>query len=373
MITQRRAFQNAAGVMLLVGAFVLVSSPAHAMNKAELVDAIASSSGLSKADSKRALESFVDATSGALKKGDKVSLVGFGSFSISRRAARTGRNPQTGKEIQIATRNVVKFKAGADLAGKVNFTAEEGSVQGVTVPECDLDVSTGEIDFDDVVAAMAADGVATPDVILLLILDLLTVALNSGETVHLVGFADLLVRSDLSIDFVPGAALAVRRSGELEQRVTAHVVLSAIAYQCIVATATSEGGVGNQLNLPDLPDLTKAVEKYVKLLEKQLALIDKGKARADKIVKGRAKLVKKMSTALKEHNGDAISPVDTFTAFEEAGAAVGTVPLPLSDEVTLYLIGMMAMQGDMVDEWTAAFTNTTAFDPDGDPCPDPGP
>lgn len=90
------------------------------MNKSELVDAMASHSGLSKADSKRALEAFVATTEGALKKGDKVALVGFGSFSISKRAARTGRNPQTGKEIKIAAKNVVKFKAGADLSDKVN-------------------------------------------------------------------------------------------------------------------------------------------------------------------------------------------------------------------------------------------------------------
>ena len=90
------------------------------MNKSELVDAIASESGLSKADAKRALDGVTASIEGALKKGDKVSLVGFGSFSISQRAARTGRNPQTGKEIKIAAKNVVKFKAGADLSGKVN-------------------------------------------------------------------------------------------------------------------------------------------------------------------------------------------------------------------------------------------------------------
>jgi DNA-binding protein HU-beta len=90
------------------------------MNKAELIDAMADSAGLSKADAKRALDAFVDSTTGALKKGDRISLVGFGSFSVSQRAARTGRNPQTGKEIQIAAKNVVRFKAGADLSGKVN-------------------------------------------------------------------------------------------------------------------------------------------------------------------------------------------------------------------------------------------------------------
>lgn len=90
------------------------------MNKAELIDAMAESAGLSKADAKRALDGFVSATGDALKKGDRISLVGFGSFSVSERAARTGRNPQTGKEIKIAAKNVVRFKAGAELQGKVN-------------------------------------------------------------------------------------------------------------------------------------------------------------------------------------------------------------------------------------------------------------
>lgn len=90
------------------------------MNKAELIDAIASEAGLSKADAKKALDGFVTATASALKSGDRISLVGFGSFSVSNRAARTGRNPQTGKEIKIAAKNVVRFKAGAELSGKVN-------------------------------------------------------------------------------------------------------------------------------------------------------------------------------------------------------------------------------------------------------------
>ena len=89
------------------------------MNKAELVDAMAASAGLSKADAKRALDAFIGATTGSLKKGDRVALVGFGSFSVSTRAARKGRNPQTGKEINIAAKKVVKFKAGAELASHV--------------------------------------------------------------------------------------------------------------------------------------------------------------------------------------------------------------------------------------------------------------
>ncbi|GAA0538263.1 HU family DNA-binding protein [Halorubrum ejinorense] len=76
--------------------------------------------GLSKADAKRAIEGFTVATTKALKMGDRLSLAGFGSFSISKRSARTGRNPRTGKEIQIAAKNVVKFKAGAELSKAVN-------------------------------------------------------------------------------------------------------------------------------------------------------------------------------------------------------------------------------------------------------------
>ena len=90
------------------------------MNKAELVDAIAAETKLTKADAQRALDAFVTATTKALKKGDRVALVGFGSFSISKRAARTGRNPQTGKAIKIAAKKVAKFKAGAELASTVN-------------------------------------------------------------------------------------------------------------------------------------------------------------------------------------------------------------------------------------------------------------
>lgn len=71
------------------------------MNKSELIDAIAAEANLSKADAKRALDAFQNVVSGALKKGDRIALVGFGSFSVSKRSARTGRNPQTGKEIKI--------------------------------------------------------------------------------------------------------------------------------------------------------------------------------------------------------------------------------------------------------------------------------
>ena len=89
------------------------------MKKVELVDAIAASAGLTKADAGRALDGMLDAVTGALKKGDKVTLVGFGTFGVSKRAARIGRNPQTGAEVKIAARNAVTFKAGQALKDAV--------------------------------------------------------------------------------------------------------------------------------------------------------------------------------------------------------------------------------------------------------------
>ncbi|HYW95894.1 MAG TPA: HU family DNA-binding protein [Bacteroidales bacterium] len=89
------------------------------MNKAQLIDAIAAEANLTKADAKRALDAFVKTTTDALKKGDRVALVGFGSFSVSKRNSRTGRNPQTGAPITISAKKVVKFKAGSELGDAV--------------------------------------------------------------------------------------------------------------------------------------------------------------------------------------------------------------------------------------------------------------
>jgi len=89
------------------------------MNKAQLIDAIAAKAGLTKADAKKALDAFIESTSEALKSGDRVALVGFGSFSVAKRSARTGRNPQTGKEIDIPAKTIVKFKPGTELSDGV--------------------------------------------------------------------------------------------------------------------------------------------------------------------------------------------------------------------------------------------------------------
>ncbi len=90
------------------------------MNKTELIEKIAAGSGLSKADAKKALDATVAAVKDALVAGDKISLVGFGTFSVSERPAREGINPATKEKIQIAAKKVAKFKAGAELNEALN-------------------------------------------------------------------------------------------------------------------------------------------------------------------------------------------------------------------------------------------------------------
>jgi DNA-binding protein HU-beta len=90
------------------------------VNKAELIDAVAQGADLSKASASRAVDSFVAAVTGALQSGDQVALVGFGTFSVKARAARTGRNPRTGEAIQIKASNNPGFKAGKALKEAVN-------------------------------------------------------------------------------------------------------------------------------------------------------------------------------------------------------------------------------------------------------------
>jgi DNA-binding protein HU-beta len=90
------------------------------MNKGELIDKIAKDAKVTKGQAADALDSFIGGVAGTLGKGGKVTLVGFGTFSVSKRLARKGRNPRTGKEITIKAKKVAKFKAGAELAKKVN-------------------------------------------------------------------------------------------------------------------------------------------------------------------------------------------------------------------------------------------------------------
>jgi DNA-binding protein HU-beta len=89
------------------------------MNKAELITKISDDTGITKTDANAALDSFIEAVTKSLKKGDKVTLVGFGTFLVSKHKARMGRNPKTKQPIKIKARNVARFKAGKELASKL--------------------------------------------------------------------------------------------------------------------------------------------------------------------------------------------------------------------------------------------------------------
>jgi DNA-binding protein HU-beta len=89
------------------------------MNKVQLIDGIAAKAQLTKSDARRALDAFIGVTAASLKKGDRLMLIGFGSFSVAKRSARTGRNPRTGATLKIPARKVVRFKPGAELNAMV--------------------------------------------------------------------------------------------------------------------------------------------------------------------------------------------------------------------------------------------------------------
>ncbi len=90
------------------------------MKKVELIESVAAKAGITKADAGKAVDALFETITGALKEGDKVPVVGFGTFGVSKRAAREGRNPQTGATVKIAARNAVSFKAGSALKEAIN-------------------------------------------------------------------------------------------------------------------------------------------------------------------------------------------------------------------------------------------------------------
>ena len=100
--------------------YILMEKEILSMNKLELVSAIAEQANLTKKDAEAALKAFVDSVEGSLKKGEKVQLVGFGTFEVRERAARVGRNPQTGAEMKIDAAKVLTFKAGKALKELIN-------------------------------------------------------------------------------------------------------------------------------------------------------------------------------------------------------------------------------------------------------------
>ena len=110
------------------------------MTKAELVEAVAKSAGLKKAEAEKAVGAFISSVSAALKKGDRVTLVGFGSFEVTSKKARTGRNPQTGKEIKIQAARVPKFRPGKDLKAAALRTHGSAKVKCCAGPQGEDDI-----------------------------------------------------------------------------------------------------------------------------------------------------------------------------------------------------------------------------------------
>jgi DNA-binding protein HU-beta len=111
--------KNFVAIKNLLYLLQLKNSKNNIMNKAELISKLADDAGITKTQANTALDSFVSAVTKTLKGGGKVTLVGFGTFSVSKRAARNGRNPQTGAVIKIKAKKVAKFKAGKELSAKM--------------------------------------------------------------------------------------------------------------------------------------------------------------------------------------------------------------------------------------------------------------
>ena len=319
-----RRFRTVVGAAASLGLLLAAGQGLLAMNKAELIDAMASNAGISKADAKRALDSFVTATSSALKKGDRVALIGFGSFSVSNRAARTGRNPQTGATIKIPARSGVRFKAGAALSDAVKAADLPGDL------DCEIDISTGEQTFDDIARAMETDGVAQAPALLDLILQLMTKELLTGGDVRIVGFGEFQRSAEGSVRFAPGGALSLSPSAEAEQTVTRYVALSATIYMQVLSTMKAAedpttGAIVNQLLVPDDRRLVRAVSRYLGQIGKEIGRGGKRRAPGERLLRPRARLVDQALDRLTELAGGPIAPWEVTSVWQrtldETGAA----------------------------------------------------
>lgn len=119
VIAGKKGIKNFAGIENRLNLLPLLIIKIIIMNKAELINKIADDAGVTKTQANAAVDAFVESVTRTLKGGGKVTLVGFGTFSVSKRKARKGRNPQTGAEINIKARKVARFKAGKELASKL--------------------------------------------------------------------------------------------------------------------------------------------------------------------------------------------------------------------------------------------------------------
>jgi len=164
------------------------------MNKAELIETMASESGLTSRETERIIGALTGVTTKALKKGDRISLVGFGSFSISKRSARTGRNPQTGKEIQIAAKNVVVFDPSDELAAALDLIPGVGDERRLGRRQKDVDSRKGEVVIDvDTLARESRLATADAKKALSAFITVTTEILKRGEELSLNGFGSFSI------------------------------------------------------------------------------------------------------------------------------------------------------------------------------------
>jgi nucleoid DNA-binding protein len=134
-VSRRAVIRGGTAVAGLLGIGVATLPRQVTANKAELIDSIASEADVTSAAAERVLDAFIDTTTKALKKGNRVALTGFGSFSVSKRSARKGRNPQTGKEIKLPAKKVVRFRASDELAAALDLVPGAGDERRLTARE----------------------------------------------------------------------------------------------------------------------------------------------------------------------------------------------------------------------------------------------
>jgi len=192
-ISRRTVLRKGAVVSALLGVGLPIATGyVAAMNKAELIEAMASEAGLTNEAAKRVLGAFTNATTKALKKGDRLSLIGFGSFSISKRSARTGRNPQTGKEIQVATKNVVVFEPSDELTAALDLIPGAGDERRLNGrgetnrnedSQIDVDQLAREARVTTADAKRALEGFSNAT----------TKALKKGDRLSLIGFGSFSI------------------------------------------------------------------------------------------------------------------------------------------------------------------------------------
>ena len=194
-----------------------------------------------------------------------------------------------------------------------------------------------------------------------------------GGDVRLVGFGEFLPGVETGVQFVPGGALSLSPSAEAEETVTRHVALSATLYMQVLSTMRAAkdpatGELGNELLIPNDRRLVRAVGRYLRQIGQEIRRGGKRRAPGERLLRPRARLVEQTLDRLTALAGGPISPWEVTTAWQHTLDETGPATIGVSDDVSEYLLGMMILQGQMIDEWEAAFRLTFEMDPKGQIC-----